>query len=323
MSTNSQDQEIDLGQVFKKIGNLFQSIIDLFFDFILFIKRNIIIIIILFVLGFIIGFFLDKKDNEYDHQIIVSPNFGSVDYLYSKIKLLNSRNDESDTVFLKKIGIINTKKIGEIEIEPIVDVYKFIENKEQNFDLIKLMAENGDINKIVKDELTSKNYPFHVIKFTTKDKTIAENTVKPILNFLNESDYFNSVKNQYTENLKIKIQANEATILQIDNLLNEFAKTSSSNQKSDKLVYYNENSELNEIIKTKDLLVIEQGKNRINLINIEKTIKEIATTINIKNKKGLNGKLKLLLPILFLILFSLIVYFHRFYKKQIKRRKIE
>lgn len=39
MSTNSQDQEIDLGQVFKKIGDFYQLILDKIFDFILFLKK--------------------------------------------------------------------------------------------------------------------------------------------------------------------------------------------------------------------------------------------------------------------------------------------
>ena len=38
MSANSQEQEIDLGQLSKKIGGYFQKIIDSIFDFILFIK---------------------------------------------------------------------------------------------------------------------------------------------------------------------------------------------------------------------------------------------------------------------------------------------
>lgn len=323
MSTNSQDQEIDLSQVFKKFGTIFQSFIDFIFDFILFIKKNFIPLLILFVLGAALGYYLDKKNSVYDHQIIVAPNFGSTDYLYSKINLLDSRNREDDSIFLKKIGVKEINKLGKIEIEPIIDVYKFIENKEANFDLIKLMAEDGDLDKIIKNEITSKNYPFHVIKFRTKDKTIVENTVTPILNFLNDSEYYTAIQKQYLENLKIKMNANDSIILQINNLLNDFSKTTNSNQKSDKLVYYNENNNLNEIIKTKDLLVSEQGTHRMNLINSDKIVKEIATTTNIKNKQGLNGKLKLFFPIVFIFLFTCVVYFLRFYRRQIKRRNLE
>jgi hypothetical protein len=85
-------------------------------------------------------------------------------------------------------------------------------------------------------------------------------------------------------------------------------------------VYYNENNQLNEIIKTKDLLVEEQGGHKINLINYDATIKVVSSTINIKNTKGLNGKMKLVLPFLLISLFFIFSGLLIFYKRQIKRR---
>ncbi len=320
MSTNSQDQEIDLGQVFKKIKDFFNSFLDLIFDFILFVKRNIIILIVLLVLGIGIGFYLDKNNKAYSHTIIVTPNFGSADYLYAKIDLLNAKNKEKDTLFLNSIGIKEIENFGKIEIEPIIDVYKFITNKPENFDLIKLMAEDGDLQKIIENDITSKNYPFHSIKFNTKGITNYKKTVEPILTFLNTSDYFEAIKKQNLQNIQEKMIANDSTITQINSLLNEFASTSSNNQKNDKLVYYNENNQLNDIIKTKEELVKEQGNNRISLINSDKTIKEISSTINIKNTEGLKNKMKIVIPLILLILFFMVDVLRRFYKNQIIKR---
>jgi hypothetical protein len=320
MSTNSQDQEIDLGQVFKKIKDFFHSILDLIFDFILFIKKNIIILIVLFVLGAGLGFYLDKNTKVYSHTIIVTPNFGSADYLYAKIDLLNAKHKEKDTLFLNSIGIKEIENFGKIEIEPIIDVYKFITNKPENFDLIKLMAEDGDLQKIIENDITSKNYPFHSIKFNTKGITSYKKTVEPILTFLNTSDYFEAIKKQNLQNLQEKMIANDSTIAQINSLLNEFASTSSNNQKNDKLVYYNENNQLNDIIKTKEALVEEQGNNRISLINSDKTIKEISSTINIKNTDGFKNKMKIVIPFILLILFFIVDVLRRFYKNQIAKR---
>lgn len=123
MSTNSQDQEIDLGQVFKKIGNFFKSLIDKLFDVILFIKKNIIILAILFIIGAAIGFYLDKTNKRYNNEVIVAPNFSSVDYLYSKIELLEAKRKENDTVFFKELGFKNVKELGLIKIEPVLDVF--------------------------------------------------------------------------------------------------------------------------------------------------------------------------------------------------------
>ena len=320
MSSNSQDQEIDLGQVFSKIGGFFSNLVDKFFDFLFFLIKNSVIIIILLVIGVGAGYFLDKNSKTYNHEIIVSPNFGSVDYLYAKVNLLEAKKKENDTVFISNLGIKNVKKLGKIEIEPVIDLYKFITSKQENFDLIKLMAEDGSLDKIVKDEITSKNYPFHLIKFSTS-KTISEDAVvKPLLAYLNDSEYFNIVKQQYLENTTVKMRANDSTIAQINSLLNDFSKASSGNQKSSSLVYYNENNNLNDIIKTKDGLVSEQGDYKLRLINNDKVIKDISVTTNIINTKGTNGKLKLVLPILFVFMFLLFHLFRNFYKKQLQKR---
>jgi hypothetical protein len=322
MSTNSQEQEIDLGQLSKKIGGFFQKLIDSFFDFILFLKRNIIVIAVLFILGITLGYILDKKTNEYDNEIVVLPNFGSVDYLYSKIKLINSKRKEGDTLFLKSIGIKEPKNLGLIEVEPIIDVYRFIQQKESNFDLIKLMAEDGDLDKVIEGEITSKNYYFHLIKIKTKKVLNKEEFINPIMNYLESSEYFSVVQKEMVKSLKAEIASNEQTIIQINNILNKFNSTTGSNSKSDKLIYYNENNQLNDVIKSKEEVINKLTNNRISLINYQKTIKEVTSTLNIKDTKGTNGKLKLVLPFLFLFFFLTVVLIIKFYKRQMIKRNL-
>ena len=107
MSQESQNyndnQEIDLNQITKKIGSFFEGFFTSIFKGFLFIKKNSIVIIALVIVGLIAGFYLDKKIKEFDHQIIVSPNFSSTDYLYSKVQLINSKITERDTVFIRDV----------------------------------------------------------------------------------------------------------------------------------------------------------------------------------------------------------------------------
>lgn len=319
---NPNDQEIDLSQLSKKIGGIIQSFIDWLFDGILFIRRNIIIIGILFIIGAGLGFYLDKKTKVYDHQVIVTPNFGSTDYLYSKISLINSKIKEGDTVFLKQIGIKNPKKFAKIEIEPIVDVYRFINNSSQNFEMLKLMAEDGDLKKIVEENLTSKNYAFHNISFTTKDITSEQNTLFPILNYLNESEFYEKVQKESVNNINLKIKENDSIIAQINGVMNQFSNAVSSNQKSDKLVYYNENTQLNDVIKTKEALINEQGAKRLELVTSDRIIKESSFTLNVENTKMVNGKMKLALPVVFIGLFIVFGMVRRFYRRQLAKRNL-
>jgi uncharacterized membrane protein len=320
---NHEDQEIDLSQIFQKIGKLFDWINTFLFKCIQFFVKNAILILILLVIGVGLGFYLDATKKTYDHQIIVTPNFESTDYLYSKIGLIESKIKERDTIFIKEIlGIKKPKQILKIAIKPITDVYKFIEDKKENFELIKLMAEGGDIKKILEDNLTSKNYTLHTITFKTKKQTSNTEIVEPILNYLNETDYYKKIQNETVNNIQVKMSQNDTIISQINGVLNGFSNMVNGAQKSDKLVYYNENTQLNDIIKTKEILINEQGVHRVELVGLDKIIKDNSTTLNIENTNSVNGRLKLVLPILFLLSFILIRLFLGYYKNQMRKSKM-
>jgi hypothetical protein len=322
---NNQDQEIDLSLLTKKISSFFEGISNSIFKAILFVKKNSIKFGVLFVLGAVLGYFLDINSNSYDSEVIVAPNFGTTDYLYSKIDLLQSKVKNGDTLFLKSFGIKNPNDIALIEINPIIDIYSFVNNNTaiasnaqntQNFELVKLLSEDGDIKKVIKDKLTSKNYGHHTIHITSTKKISDKETIQPILNYLEQNQYFQDVRKVQVNNINVKMQENIGIVAQINALLNQFSNTTSNNQKSDKLVYYNENTQLNEIIATKNGLITEMGGQRMDLVNLSKIVKDISTTLNIKNTTGTNNKMKLILPILFCFLFVSYSLFMAFYRKQ-------
>ena len=268
------------------------------------------------------GIYLDIVKKTYLNEIIVTPNYGSTDYLYSKVNLLNSKIEEGDTLFLKNVvGIKKAEYFSKITIIPIIDVYKFIDSKPENFEFIKLLGEDGDIKKIVREDLTSKNYPFHSISFETKKKFVDKDALTPILNYINNSDYFKKVQKETLFNLNSKIAQNDSIINQIDGFLNGFSDKINSNQKSDKLIYYNENTQLNDVIKTKETLINEKGTLRLKLVNSDKIVKEISIVTNIEKLNGINGNKKFLVPLIFLSLFLFYGFFKSFYKKQLLKNK--
>jgi hypothetical protein len=81
--------------------------------------------------------------------------------------------------------------------------------------------------------------------------------------------------------------------------------------------------QLNDIIKTKDALVNEQGTHRLELINFDKILKDISIVTNVKNTKGANGKMKYILPTILLMLFIFIKSFISFYIKQLAKSKVK
>jgi len=309
---NSDDQEIDLSQISRKINQGFQNIGGFVFNCIQFFFKNAIIIVVLFIVGIGLGYLLDNGQKSYKHELIVIPNFGSTDYLYGKVELINSKIKEGDTVFLKGLGLKYPKKISKLEIEPIVDPYNFIRDREENFELLKLMAEDGSIDKVLTDRITSKNYTYHSITFSTKGKATDANTIGPLLNSLNDSDYFRIIQKNIVENVKVKMEYNEQTLNQINAVLNSFANEVSKGSSNSNLVYYNENSQLDEVLKTKYSLVSEQGNRRLELVNYQKIIKEVSVITNIE--KGSSNKL--IFPVILIFLFIAGKTFFRFYKTQ-------
>ena len=161
---------------------------------------------------------------------------------------------------------------------------------------------------------------FHLIKFSTSKTVSEEAIIKPLLAYFNDSEYFNIIKEQYLENTSDKMRANDSTITQINTLLNDFSKSTATNQKSDKLIYYNENNNLNDIIKTKTELEKENLDLKFGLINNDKVVKDISVATNIINTKGTKGKMKLILPIFFVFVFLFFHLFRNFYKDQLQKR---
>jgi hypothetical protein len=328
MSTNSQDQEIDLGQIGIGIKNFFNGIVNSLFDFIFFLKKKKIIIGILFITGIISGYLLDQNTKKFTSEVIVAPNLGGYDYLYAKIDLINSKLKEGDVTFFKSIGISKTDIILDIEVEPIIDIYTFVNTNTaiadnaqntQNFELVKLLAENEDINKVIKDVKTSKNYPHHKILITTTNKIENKDIIKPILDYLNSDEYLNKILAITRENTLIKIKKNEEQILQIDKLITQISENLAKEKSASNLVYNNENNEINSLFTLKNSLINEIAAQRINIENIKLYIKDISTTTNIINSKGMNNKIKFVLPFIFVIIYLILYGFMSLYKKQLTR----
>ena len=123
MSTNSQDQEIDLGQIGTGIKSLFNGIINSVFDFIFFVKKKIIVIGFLFVLGVVLGVLLDlNMPNVNGFQVL---EFFRENDLFSKIPVSIITGVGSDELVAKAyeypIVDVLRKPFNERDIKLIVE----------------------------------------------------------------------------------------------------------------------------------------------------------------------------------------------------------
>lgn len=317
MSTNSQEQEIDLSQIGKSISKGFQKAVNRCFDLLFFIQKKFLIVFVLLIIGTGLGFYLDKEPN-YTNDIVVIPNFGSNEYLYDKIDLITLKLKEKDEAFFTKIGIKNIKDFISIEIQPVNGIYDFINAEEykNNFDFIKLLAEDGDIEKILQDETTSKNYYLHSINIKTATAFQKKDLIDPILNYLQQSEYFIKLQKIQLYNLEEKLAANKIIISQIDQII-----ISLNQNKFGSGVLISENTGLSDLIQKKDDLIKENQKLSTNRLEFEKLIKDIDISINQMNTSGANNKMKFILPLLLVLFYLFGYWFSKVYKQQKQRIK--
>lgn len=295
------DQEIDLGVLFKKVSIIINTFIIKVFSFF---KSNGKTLLFIFLIGTVIGFLLDAKLKSYVSEIIVNTNHTGNEYLYSKVKQLNSQIQLKENNFENKINYDNFSKI---EIEPIIDIYNFVNNQalannaqnSQNFEMIKLLSENSDINKVIKDEITSKNFYFQKINIYSAKK-ISYKETKSILNFLNKDVYFDSIKNLKLENINRRIIENDSIIKQIDLLITSYKNSLERNSNS---LIKSENSEIGQLISQKRDLLNQIAQDRLDLISQTKLIKDNTIVLNSINNKGLANKSKLIVPLFLLFIF--------------------
>ena len=81
--TPPTSDEVDLGQLFRMIGNGFRNMFRAFLRVFLYLKRNMLILGGLVVAGFIIGLVLKSMTSQsLKTEVIVEPNLDSKSYLY-------------------------------------------------------------------------------------------------------------------------------------------------------------------------------------------------------------------------------------------------
>ena len=129
------DDEIDLSLLFKAIKNFFKNILKGIINIFSFFYRHKFVLIGLIVLGAILGYFYEKSiEKTYTNDLLVSPNFSSTDYVYTKIDVLDKKMQVQDTLFLKNIFGENYEQIKSIEIKPVIDINNLISQYGANED---------------------------------------------------------------------------------------------------------------------------------------------------------------------------------------------
>ena len=246
-----QNEEVDLGQLFKMIGNMFSN----FFNFIGNIFKGafrfLILILIHFykglkwyvaavVIGLIAGFVLDKQsDKQYGAHLYIETNFESSRQVYENIKNLNQiASRDRDSVELADIlglKLIEAAKIKGFKIEPDIDentrIKLFGEYRESLDSVSKITANYDDF----KMNLSSYSFKIHKIQVKLKSKDIPENLRTNLIEYLGSNEYLENLRDKTQLNFENESEIIEEQTAELDSLSSQYLKIRINESKKESL----------------------------------------------------------------------------------------
>ncbi|NVK51771.1 MAG: hypothetical protein HWD85_02475 [Flavobacteriaceae bacterium] len=235
MSTkeSKNEEEIELGSLFiiigkgfanffKFIGNIFKGIFHFLILILLFIKSNIVKLLIAVVVGGVVGgFFEIKKESTFGADLLVQPNFKSARQLYNNVNYYNDLVKQKDTLTLAKTFNISTKEAASLkkfEIYPVKNENDIITSYDDlilSVDTTTVKSYSFTVFKSTFTDFDYKNHNIHVI--ATKNNVFSK-LDDVIISSVVENKFFNRVKNLTNENLNRTDSLLRQNLGQLDSL---------------------------------------------------------------------------------------------------------
>ncbi len=235
---NTSD-EIDLGQLFQMIGqgfqrffnfigSIFKGLFHLLILFLLFIQKNIIILVSVAILGGMGGYFFDKSlPEKYVSKMVVEPNFNSVQQLYNNIDFYNDLSKAQDSTALAIALNITEYEAGSIK-KLFVDSYSDENQKIKLFDNFIKELDTTTI-KTIDFENYLKNFNsldarFHQISIISTNNSVAKKTQNAIIESISVNHYFKLQKKISDANLDLQEAIYNQQMIEIDSLQSLYRK---------------------------------------------------------------------------------------------------
>ena len=330
MSSNqTNNEEVDLGSLFKIIGqginslinaivNIFKQLFHYFILLLIFFRKHAIMLGIATLIGAGIGLYLDMtKPEVYSSTMIVQPNFKSTQQLYNNIHFYHELVKQKDSVELGAVlGIspLEASKLKGFFIDPIRNENEKLELFDDFIESVDTTTvKNIDIKEF-KRNFTIFDYKYHKIKVRSELNTIYAKISDPIINSIVNNNYFKNQKQINDENLLVNEQLLKRSLIEIDTLrriynevlIKEANKIESGTtitlaqgvKKTEEIELFDESLELNEEL-------IENNKEKANtteILNVVSSFNSVGT-----KERDLLKKYTILLGGVFFTLMLLVI----------------
>jgi hypothetical protein len=234
-----QSEEVDLGQLFKLIGNafdrffkfiasIFNKLFLAFVWFVFFIKKHFLKLVLAGVLGLILGFILEKTSEPvYKSYVTVKQNYPTGENLYNSIGYYKDLVMQNDVTTLK-----NTLGIEEAEAASILDFdvkAVITENQKlQNFDAY-IKTLDSAVAATVKyenyiDNTEEYTYNYQQIAIKSKTRNSFKKVFDKIIEHISDNDFFKREQEKDLMQLKNEESSLLEALKQSDSLQNTYKR---------------------------------------------------------------------------------------------------
>jgi hypothetical protein len=236
MSTTNNTQpneEVDLGQLFKMIGNafsrLFQFIVSIFNQLFLafvwlvfFLKKRALIFLTAAVAGLALGIYMDKTSPPiYKSSITVKQNYPTGENLYGSISYYNGLLKDSDYGVLASVLGVNEEISGDIvgfDVEPVItDNDRVIMFDRYITELDSLAASKVEYEVFIKN-IEDHKHSKQQISIKSKTRANFKPVFSNIVENINTNPYFKNEQMKDLTELKQQKVALEQALAQSDSL---------------------------------------------------------------------------------------------------------
>lgn len=246
---SQQSEEVDLGQLFKMIGNMFDRLFKfiggifnkIFLAFVwlvFFVKKHFIKLVIAGVVGIGLGSLLEKtSDPVYKSYITVKQNYSTGENLYNAIAYYNDLVKQNDSTTLKEVlgaDELNLSSILEFDIESVISENDKLKNyNDYLMSLDSAVASTVNYETYINNS-KDYNHKYQQITIKSKDRKNFKIVFDKVVKNIENNAYFKNIRDKDSIELIHEKQALKEALNKSDSLQSTYKRVLENNLNTQK-----------------------------------------------------------------------------------------
>lgn len=324
-ANKNKPDEIDLLFLINKLKEVFESTLLFAYRIVRHILRNWIVLLILVIVGYTAGYFLDKvakKDRL--AKVVVRTNFGMANYTYQALDLLQEKSLNGDTAFFRDNKFrSDTFEIKKIKIKPFINLSELSKGFDPEDRSLESILRNVTFEE---DSIIPASFKYsyqnHLMEIRLSHVGSKE-SVERVLSYLNNGSMVKEVAKSGKEILETSLKDYNTIIDQLDVAIEEYQKEGRIPSPSDQIYIVEKDFKIADLVYRKEEAIKLITNIKEDLVYADNAIVAINEPEVITLYKSALQKNRNLIPVLLLFLYGAFIFLKRTnsYIKKLKEKR--